>query len=190
MFTGIVEEIGIVKKFEVRRHLLTLSVYASKVLSGTKTGDSIAIDGVCLTVVKKGRGILTFEAMKETLETTTLKDFSAGRKVNLERALSANSRFGGHFITGHVDQRGIVKQILKGKNYRELVFNVDKNLRKYIVRKGSICLNGVSLTVGRVLKDGFSVYLIPFTLKQTNLGILKPGDGINIEVDLIARYIL
>lgn len=190
MFTGIVEEIGIVDSIQSKQNLTLIGVKVKKIAAGVKLGDSIAIDGVCLTIVKKVGKVLYFEAMKETLLATTVGKWRGGTQVNLERALLPTSRFGGHFVTGHVDGLGIVKKIMSEKNFVVIQIQVPSNLKKFIVQKGSITLNGVSLTVGKVLSGKFDVYLIPYTLKETNLGLLKMNDQVNIEVDILARYVL
>ncbi|MBI5024320.1 MAG: riboflavin synthase [Candidatus Omnitrophica bacterium] len=190
MFNGIVEEIGIVDALERRKNLSVLKVRACKVLQGTKPGDSIAVEGVCLTVTKKKKNILAFDMMRETVNKTLLGQLRRGDKVNLERALKAGSRVSGHFVTGHIDRVGRVEQRIVEANYEELSIRLPKGLGKYIVPKGSVALDGVSLTVGKVSKDRFSVYLIPFTRQVTTLGVKKKGDPVNIETDILAKYIL
>lgn len=191
MFTGLIEEKGQVEALEKKSNLFVLEISAPKILRGTKKGDSIAVNGVCLTVVqiKKSRS-LSFEIMKETIETTTLKDLKPNSLMNLERALKAGSRVGGHFVTGHVDGMGTIQKIVKQKNYMEFQISIHKNLKRFLVPKGSIAVDGVSLTVGQVKSAFFSIYLIPYTLKITTLGIKKEGDRVNIETDLLAKYIL
>ncbi len=190
MFTGIVEEIGIVKSLTHLKNLSAIEIKAKKILKGTKLGDSIAIDGVCLTVIDIARDVFSFDLMKETLSATTLGSVKKDSKVNLERALRANGRFDGHFVTGHVDQVSAIKKIIAKKNLIELQIGLTKGLAKYFVPKGSVCVDGVSLTVGEVAKDYFSVYLIPFTKKVTTLGHKKVGDKVNVETDVLAKYIL
>lgn len=190
MFNGIVEEIGIVDALERRRNLAVLKVRARKVMPGTKLGDSIAVEGVCLTVTDKKENVLTFDMMRETMNKTSLGRLRRGAKVNLERALKAGGRVSGHFVTGHIDDVGRVEQKITEANYEELSVRLPKGLGKYIVPKGSIALDGVSLTVGKVGKDRFSVYLIPFTRQVTTLGAKKKGDPVNIETDILAKYVL
>jgi len=189
MFTGIIEEIGIIESIKHKKNLSRIKVRAKITPRGIKKGDSLSVDGVCLTVTDKGKNILLFDVMKETLQKTTLGKVLKSRKVNLERALKANSRLSGHFVTGHIDQIGSVKECIKKNNYIELQI-VANTLKKYLVPKGSVCINGVSLTVGEVNKNYFSVYLIPFTDHMTNLGLKKKGDRVNIETDILAKYIL
>lgn len=190
MFTGIIEDIGVVDVLGKQENLYTLSLKAPKVSVGIRLGDSVAVDGVCLTVIKIKKDLLTFDMMKETLDKTTLGAVSKGSRVNLERAMQASSRFGGHMVTGHVDGLSTLRNILRAKNYIECQMTIPKGLKKFIVPKGSVCLNGISLTVGKVAAKQFSVYLIPFTMSETTMADKKAGDVLNIEVDILARYIL
>ena len=190
MFTGIVEELGIVKSLERKRDFAVLLVSAKIILKGIKKGDSVAISGACLTVTTIRKNELSFDIMKESLDKTTLKILKKGDRVNLERAMKMGSRFNGHFVTGHVDNVGKILKRIDSPNYTELQISGHRSLARFIVEKGSICLDGVSLTVGKVLKNGFVVYLIPFTKKITTLGSKKPGDTVNIEIDTLAKYIL
>ena len=190
MFTGIVEEIGIVDQIKQKENLSILKVCAKKVAKGIKVGDSVAINGVCLTVTRIDKDFLSFDVMQETLLKTTLGEFQADHRVNLERALKVGDRLSGHFVTGHVDVLGQIQALVKTTNYLELKIAIAKNLVKYLVPKGSVCVDGVSLTVGEVKKDSFSVYLIPFTKDVTTLGLKKKGDQVNIETDILAKYIL
>ena len=191
MFTGLIEEQGRVEALEQRKNLCTLKISASQILPGTKIGDSIAIDGVCLTVTKIQKpSRLTFEMMKETMERTTLKDLKPNSRVNLERALKAGDRLGGHFVTGHVDGGGTIQKILESENYAEFQISLNKNLRKFLVPKCSVTVDGVSLTVGKVAPQFFSIYLIPHTRQTTTLGFKKEGNRVNIETDVLAKYVL
>ena len=190
MFNGIVEEIGIVAALEHQKNLSVLKVRARKVLKGTRLGDSIAVDGVCLTVTDKKKDILAFDMMRETVDKTSLGRLRHGDKVNLERALKAGGRISGHFVTGHVDDVGRIEGKIAETNYTELSIRLPKGLDKYIVPKGSVCLDGVSLTVGKVQRNSFTVYLIPFTKQITTLGAKKKGDWVNIETDILAKYVL
>ena len=189
MFTGIVEELGIVKGLKSTKNLATLSVAAKKVTKDLKAGDSVAVNGVCLTVTHIKGGVIAFEIMKESLTRTTLGILKPNEKVNLERALKANSRLSGHFVTGHIDDVGVIRQKLTQRNYLAYEIKIDTSLRRYLVPKGSITIDGVSLTVGQVKKNSFIVHLIPFTLKVTTLGQKKIGDRVNIETDIVAKYI-
>lgn len=175
MFTGIVEEIGKIKSFDGKR----LVVECSKVLKGTKLGDSISINGCCQTVVSMSSNSFSADVSAETLRVT--KGFKTGENVNLERALTPQTRMGGHIVQGHVD--GVARYL------GEMRFEVPKELDKYIVYKGSITVNGVSLTVSRNEGNTFCVAIIPHTLENTNLKDLKTGDLVNIETDILGRYV-
>jgi len=190
MFSGIIEEKGIIKKIDFKKNLFVLTLEARKVHQGTKIGDSIAVDGVCLTVVQKKGRALSFDVMKETIEKTTLKYLKSGSPVNLERALQVNDRLGGHFVQGHIEGVGVIKDKVTLKNYVEFRISIDKKLIRYVVAKGSVCIDGISLTVGEVQGTTFSIYIIPHTLEVTTLGSKTRGDKVNIETDILARYIL
>ncbi|MFI5206345.1 MAG: riboflavin synthase [Candidatus Paceibacterales bacterium] len=190
MFSGIVEEKGTLKNIERRKNLIVLGISAGKVSSDTKTGDSIAIDGTCLTVTKKNGCTLFFDVMKETIEKTTLKYLKPGDKINLERSLKVDSRIGGHFVFGHVDCEGIIKKKITLRNYVRYDIAINRKLMRYIVSKGSISVDGISLTVGEVKGNVFSVYIIPHTLQVTTLKNKKETDKVNIETDVLAKYLL
>lgn len=175
MFTGIVEEIGKIKSFNGEK----LVVECKKVLENTQLGDSIAIDGCCQTVVDLTSNTFSTDVSPETLR--IIKGFKAGELVNLERALTPQSRMGGHIVQGHID--GVAKHLGKMR------FEVPKELDKYIVYKGSITINGVSLTVAQNERNTFAVAIIPHTLENTNLKTLKTGDFVNIETDIVGRYV-
>ena len=175
MFTGIVEEIGYIKSFDGQR----LVVECSKVLEGTQLGDSIAIEGCCQTVVNITGNTFSADVSSETLKIT--KGFKTGARVNLERALTPETRMGGHIVQGHVD--GVAKYL------GDMTFEVSQELDRYIVYKGSITVNGVSLTVARNANNTFSVAVIPHTLANTTLQDLKYGDSVNIETDILGRYV-
>ncbi len=175
MFTGIVEETGFIKSFDGHK----LIVECSKVLENTQIGDSIAIDGCCQTVVAMNANSFSADVSAETLKIT--KGFKTGECVNLERALLPQTRMGGHIVQGHIDGTG--------KYLGNMTFEVPKELDKYIVYKGSITVNGVSLTVSKNKNNTFSVAIIPHTLENTNLKYLKIGDLVNIETDILGRYV-
>ena len=177
MFTGIVEETGIVKSFDGKK----LVIECSKVLENTQIGDSIAIDGCCQTVVSMTSNTFTADVSSETVSITTFKTFKTGKSVNLERALTPSTRIGGHFVQGHVD--GTAKYL------GNMTFELPDKLEKYVVYKGSITVNGVSLTVSKLENMKFSVAVIPHTLQNTNLKDLKTGDLVNIETDILGRYV-
>ncbi len=190
MFTGIIEEKGKLAFIRERENLLILGIKASKTSSGTKIGDSVAVDGVCLTVIKRQRGVLVFEAMKETIDKTTLHLWEAGDEVNLERSLKVGGRFGGHFVSGHIDCVGTIKRIVSEKNNVRYDIKIPSAFEPFVVPKGSIAIDGMSLTVGEVKGDVLSIYIIPHTLEVTTLGHKNQFDKINVETDMIAKYIL
>lgn len=178
MFTGIVEAVGRIES--VHPHRISVGRLP---LGDVRIGDSICVQGCCLTVVKKAKGKLWFDVSKETLRVTTGLDQPGS--VNLEKSLALGDRLGGHLVTGHVDGVGRLLGV-KGSEY---LFQSPRTLSRYIAKKGSICVNGVSLTVNRVKRTSFEVNLIPHTLKVTTLGRLAPGDRVNLEIDLVARYV-
>jgi len=189
MFTGLIEEIGIISCVLKQSQGAVISVECSKILDDLKLGDSVAIDGACQTVVRLRPNGFDVEAAKETLDLTTFKDYESGRKVNLERALQANGRFGGHIVSGHVDGVGIFKSKENQGLADVYYFETPKNVEKYIVYKGSICINGISLTIASINKNIFSISVISTTLQGTNLPNLRSGDKINLESDILAKYV-
>ena len=189
MFTGIIESLGTIKNIETKKNLLVFSIDLGPLAKKVKLGDSVAVSGVCLTVTAKKSTIASFDLMKETIEKTALKGLGVNDHVNLELALQAGARMGGHFVTGHVDQVAVIKNITEDKNWVAVRLGLSQANRKYIVPKGSVTIDGISLTVGQVGKDYFEVYLIPYTLKVTTLGFKKSGDLVNIETDILAKYI-
>ena len=190
MFTGIVEELGVVSKIQKKKNLFVLAVKAHKASKGTSIGESISVDGVCLTVTNCSTSTLIFDIMRETINRTTLKYLRPTQRINLERSLKTNDRLSGHFVLGHVDCVGTIRKRIVKTNYVEFKIKIAKGLMRYIVPKGSICVDGISLTVGKVWNDIFSVYIIPHTLKITTLGRKETSDKVNIETDILAKYIL
>ena len=190
MFSGIVEEYGVIQAVHKKENLFVLAVKGDKVLGGTKVGDSICVNGVCLTVTEKKQNVLLFDVMKETIDATSLKSAGKGGRVNLERSLKVSSRIGGHFVTGHVDGTGEILEIVTLPNYVEFRIGAGPDLMRYIAPKGSVTVDGVSLTIGHVTRDCFSVYLIPHTLTVTTFGQTRDGDRVNLETDILAKYIL
>ena len=166
-----------------------ISVACAKILDDLKLGDSVAIDGACQTVTKLTSKGFEIEAAKETLDLTTFNEYKSGRKVNLERAMSAQGRFGGHIVSGHVDGTGIFKRKENQGLADVYYFEAPENVAKYIVYKGSICINGISLTIASIKENIFTVSVIPTTLRETNLPNLTPGDKINLESDILAKYV-
>lgn len=189
MFTGIVEETGTVKNISVNSVSGKILIAAKTVIEGTKTGDSIAVNGVCLTVTALFSEAFTADVMAETLRCTALNNLSTGSRVNLERAMPANGRFGGHIVSGHVDGTGVIaEKITEGNAVRISIFTT-YDVLSLIVKKGSVAIDGISLTVADVFEKGFCVSIIPHTAKNTSLLHKKTGDHINIETDIIGKYV-
>lgn len=188
MFTGIIEEIGTVRAIANTASGTALRIAAGTVTEGTRVGDSIAVNGVCLTVTACGGGEFTADVMPETVRLTSLAGLRVGARVNLERAMSPSGRLGGHIVSGHVDACGQVVAVDPDGIARRVRIALEPALLKYIARKGSVTLDGVSLTVVDVDARSFAVSLIPQTRSATTLGELRPGSRINVEVDLLARY--
>ena len=189
MFTGIIEETGTVRSITSRSAGTALCICAEKVLEGTAVGDSIAVNGVCLTVTSLSDGAFTADVMPETVRLTSLARLFPGAKVNLERAMSPSGRLGGHIVSGHVDGCGRVDAIVPDGIAKRMTISLEAPLLKYIARKGSVTLDGVSLTVVAADDRSFAVSLIPQTRSATTLGELRTGSIVNVEVDLLARYI-
>lgn len=191
MFTGIVEELGTVRAVDDLTDAIRLTVAAGTVLDGTAPGDSIAVNGCCLTVVALDDGAWTADVMKETLDTTSLVSVAAGDRVNLERAATLATRLGGHLVQGHVDGVGRVVRREPAEHWElvEVALPDDADLGRYLVDKGSVTVDGVSLTVVDAGSDSFTVSLIPETLARTTLGLRAPGDPVNLEADMIAKHV-
>ncbi len=189
MFTGIIEEIGKIKKIRTGSDTCVLTVSAGKILSDIHIGDSIAVNGTCLTVCEFDNTGFSADVMPETMRRTNLGSLKAGSPVNLERAMSAQGRFGGHIVSGHIDGTGIVKSLKKEKNAVWVQISVKPELLKYIVEKGSIAIDGISLTVAEMTNQDFSVSIIPHTGEETILLKKKSGDTVNLECDIIAKYV-
>lgn len=189
MFTGIIEETGTVES--IRRNGINsdLVIRADKVLEGTKIGDSIAVNGICLTVTKLGDRTFTADVMNETLQRSSLSQIRTGNKVNLERAMLNNGRFGGHIVSGHVDGTGTIRQIKKDGIAVWYTVETKPEILRYIVEKGSITIDGISLTVAKLGNNDFSVSIIPHTAKETTLSEKKIGDKVNLENDIVGKYI-
>ena len=189
MFTGIVEELGRVKAIEPQADALRLTIEGPLVVSDASRGDSIAVCGACLTVVEHDATSFTADVMQETLNLTSLAGIKVGDPVNLERAMTAATRFGGHVVQGHVDGVGEIISRTPSENWELVQVRIPKQLMKYIVLKGSITIDGVSLTVNEVGADFIGLSLIPETLKLTTLGSKQPGDKVNVEADVMAKHI-
>lgn len=189
MFTGLVEEVGVVEKLEPLDDAVRIAVRAPKVTEDANPGDSIAVDGVCLTVVDNDGGVFTADVMRETLDRSRLGTYEAGAPVNLERALAAGQRMGGHIVQGHVDGVAEVVSRTLSEHWEVVRFTLPSDVRRYVVEKGSIAVNGTSLTVSAVGEGYFEVSLIPTTLRDTTAGRLEPGEPVNLEVDIVAKYV-
>jgi riboflavin synthase len=189
MFTGIVEELGTVVALEDQGDAVRLTVNGPVVTSDAGAGDSIAVNGCCLTVVTNQDGSFTADVMHETLAKTSLGAFEPGTRVNLERAVTPTTRLGGHIVQGHVDGTGTVVSRTPSEHWEVVEVSVPAQLERYLVAKGSITVDGISLTVVDVGADSFTVSLIPETLARTTLGFKQPGDVVNLEVDVIAKYV-
>ena len=189
LFTGLIEEQGIVRRINSSTEGAGLVIGAEKVPAGLKEGDSIAVNGPCLTVTEPGKDSFTAWAMPETLEKSNLKELTTGHRVNLERSLTLGSRLGGHIVSGHVDAVVTLSGRQQQGGAEILFFRTPPELLRYIVPKGSVALDGVSLTVVDVDEKGFSVGMIPHTAGQTTLGFKKEGSLINLEVDMIGKYV-
>lgn len=189
MFTGIVEEIGTVKAINRISEGMSLRVYTDMVCHDTKLGGSIAVNGVCLSVTGIEKKIVSFDVIHETLKRTSLGALKVNDKVNLERSLKLNSGLDGHFVSGHIDYKARIERIIKGADGTGFEISLPDEFAKFVVQKGSIAVDGVSLTVAEAAKITFTVYLIPHTLKLTTFGAKKKGDLVNIETDLLAKYI-
>jgi len=189
MFTGIIEEIGRVDRIDSRGNHLLLRIKAPKTSTDMKVGDSININGACQTLIELKDNCFMIEAVEETLKRTTLGRLKAGDSVNLERALRLSDRWGGHLVTGHVDFVGSIKSITRKDQSSVFEFEFPQEYQAYFVEKGSVTVDGISLTVVEVKSDSFTVSVIPFTMTNTVLGEKKTGDMVNIETDLIGKYV-
>jgi riboflavin synthase len=189
MFTGLVECIAEIRSAQRKRGILELSLAVPLDLSDSRPGDSFCVQGACLTAIGIVPGNLQVEVSQETLERTSLGSYGPGRPVNLERALRLSDRLGGHLVTGHVDGLGEMVERREEGPTVDLRFRADRRVSRYLVEKGSICVDGVSLTLGVCDKDTFTVYLIPHTLEKTTLQFLRPGDSVNLEADIIGKYV-
>ena len=189
IFTGIIEETGTINRIDRGINSSRINIKARTVLEGTKIGDSIAINGVCLTVTSLGNGNFTADIMAETLAKTNLGQLSGGQPVNLERAVRLGDRMGGHLVQGHVDGIGFIAEQKKMDIATILRIKAEQDLLAYVVKKGSIAIDGISLTVVDVLIDSFTISLIPHTSANTTLGYKKTGDSVNLETDIIGRYV-
>jgi riboflavin synthase len=189
VFTGIIEELGTVVAIDPLGDSARLTIRGATVTSDAAHGDSISVNGVCLTVVDNADGVFTADVMGESLDRSTLGSLAAGAAVNLERAATMATRLGGHIVQGHVDGVGAVLSREAGDQWETVTFSLPPQLARYVVEKGSITVDGISLTVMAITDDTFSVGLIPTTLKLTTLGAKGVGEQVNLEVDIMAKYV-
>ena len=189
MFTGISEEVGTVKQIVRGQHSAVLTIRAKTVLEHTKVGDSIAVNGICLTVTRLFPDGFSADVMHETLNRSALARLTIGSAVNLERAMSANGRFGGHIVAGHVDGIGHITHIRQDDTAVWYTIHAEPSILRYVVEKGSVTIDGISLTVAAVDSENFSVSTIPHTVSQTNLHERRRGDPVNLETDMIGKYV-
>tara|TARA_B100001029_G_C14998671_1_gene416621 strand:- start:57 stop:644 length:588 start_codon:yes stop_codon:yes gene_type:complete len=189
MFTGIIEEVGKIRKLNRNNDIVDLEIDCKKIIHDLKTGESVSVSGICLTVTKIMENSFTVQIVPETINRTNAKYWVENTLVNLERSLQLSDRINGHIVQGHVDETFKVKEVNIIKDSWVLSFILNKKFQKFIIYKGSISINGVSLTISSVKKDFFSVSLIPETLKRTNLVNLKSNDLVNVEIDIFAKYI-
>lgn len=189
MFTGIVEELGEIREIDREADSITLTIRATTVLDDVHHGDSIAVNGVCLTVVEFDNDFFTADLMQETLDRSSLGQVEVGSKVNLERATAVGQRLGGHIVQGHIDGTGEVISRTPGERWEVVRISLPKQLSKYVVEKGSIAVDGTSLTVSAVGEGFFEVSLIPTTLTDSVIGSTAVGTKVNLEVDVLAKYV-
>lgn len=189
MFTGIIQEIGAVHSFARSGGVYRMCVNCRDIPDAAKIGDSIAVNGVCLTVISSLKGSVSFDVMEETVKRSALAGLDTGSRVNLESALKVGDHLGGHIVQGHIDCVGRMIDMVNSRDEVSLEISVDPGMAHLVVEKGSIAVDGVSLTVGKVTDRSFKVHLIPHTRAITNLGERKIGDGLNIEFDVVGKYI-
>ena len=189
MFTGIIEEVGVIKNIKMGAKSAVITIQANTVMEDIHLGDSIAMNGVCLTVTSFDKNSYSVYVMHETLRRTNLGALKGGSRVNLERAMAADGRFGGHIVAGHVDGTGVITSMKQDDNAVWIDIETDASVLKYIVEKGSITIDGISLTVAQVDSRSFAVSVIPHTGMHTTLLEKKPGDSVNLETDMIGKYV-
>lgn len=189
MFTGIIEEIGEILAVKRGADSMVLSMKAKTILGDVKLGDSIAVNGVCLTVTGLGADLFKADVMHETMNRSSLGKLAIGSRVNLERAMRADGRFGGHMVAGHIDGTGQITEIRRDDNAVWYTIAAGQEILRYIIEKGSVAVDGISLTVAKVTRRDFSVSVIPHTLQQTTLAERRSGDTVNLENDMVGKYI-
>lgn len=190
MFTGIVEDMGKVSAINQGPNSMELTIQSSKIVEDVHLGDSIAVNGVCLTVVSFTKDSFTVDVMPETVKSSSIQSVKIGSLVNLERAMSANGRFGGHFVSGHVDGTGVILRKQRRENAVYIDLKIDESISKYCIPKGSVAIDGISLTIFDIETNRLTVSLIPHTYEKTLLGIKKEQEVVNIENDLLGKYVI
>lgn len=189
MFTGIIEEIGEIAAIKRGAKSCELNIKGNIIFGDLKIGDSVAVNGVCLTAAAINGNVFNADVMAETMRRSSLGALQKGSRVNLERAMAAQGRFGGHIVSGHIDGMGFVQSLAREDNAVWVTITADEDIMRYIVEKGSVAIDGISLTVARVFKDAFSVSIIPHTGSETTLLSRKSGDRVNLECDIIGKYV-
>ena len=189
MFTGLIEDVGTIKALRLKDRAAVLTIGTALRTRELPLGASIAVNGACLTVVSKGKQAFTVDVSPETMQRTSVQHLDSGSLVNLERSMRLGDRLGGHLVTGHVDGLGTVRSRAAQGDFIFFSFNISKELASFLVTKGSVAVDGISLTVNECNQKGFSVAIVPFTLEHTNLRALRVGDKVNIETDLIGKYV-
>lgn len=189
MFTGIIEELGVINRIEKSRDPRLFTIKSKKITVDLKKGDSVSVNGACLTVIDVKKDAFSVEVIEETLKRTTLDDLRPGDKVNLEGALKAGAKISGHFMTGHVDGTGTIFSKKEESGAVLIEVAAEKDLLDGIVQKGSIAVDGISLTIAEIKPSSFTVYIIPHTAKMTTLGFKKAGDKVNLEVDMLGKFV-
>ncbi|KAB2338138.1 riboflavin synthase [Cytobacillus depressus] len=189
MFTGIIEELGTIKKAVQIGSTIQLTIQASKILHDIHLGDSVSVNGVCLTVTEFNQDSFSLDVMPETFKSTSLSLLKQGSKVNLERAMAANGRFGGHFVTGHVDGTGHILKKSPSENAIYIEISIPNSFSHLLLMKGSIAIDGISLTIFGVTDESVTVSIIPHTAKETILGLKQVGEKVNLEFDMLAKYL-
>lgn len=189
MFTGIIEEVGTICDVRQSGEAMEMIVASKRVITDVQLGDSISVNGVCLTVTRFTDDSFSVDIMPETVRATSLRGLTKGNKVNLERAMSANGRFGGHFVSGHVDGIGTILSKKREHNAVYYRIGIDDSLRKYMIQKGSVAVDGTSLTIFAIDKESFTISIIPHTLDETIIGLKDVGSIVNIECDMVGKYI-
>ena len=187
MFTGIITHIGIFREYRTRKQ--EMAIEAPELAARLEIGDSLAVNGVCLSLTRKEKIILCFDLSRETLSRTSLGSLRRGDRLNLELSLTLSSPLSGHLVTGHIDSTGKVTAIQKRGAGRRMTFSFPPDLRSFFISKGSVAIDGVSLTIAKLKSSSFEVELIPITMNNSNLGLLKPGNTVNIECDIIGKYV-